>query len=480
MAVEIRNLCKSFGDKKVLHNLNMRLEDGGIYCLMGPSGMGKTTLLRIIMNLETRDSGSIQWIDAEGNAWEMDPDSEISAMFQEDRLLPFLSAIENVNMMYEKKQSVMELGRDLSTILPRKCLHQPACELSGGMKRRVSLARTMHFQGKMIILDEPFTGLDMKTRKKVIEYVLRNRKGRILLVATHGEEDADLLGAEIIRLEKCQDVQALQEEAIQKEDRRQQMIHRIGEMIKQMDDGQLEQAGRFLAQAQAEMQKQEEQKELVGELMRNWKMPFMDSIPQEAWGKALEILSGEKKSYETGQALWNVGDAVESLPVVLKGSVAAYMVNGKGQESEIGRFADGSCFGEMLAVREIPSPVMVKALEPTEVVYLSKEKLRGKDPENEADMRITFLWGIIDNMAEKLGIVTNRLDMRNRTIEDKFFAYLEKMPEDEDGCRILDRSLTELAEYFQISRYSLSRELGVMEGKGLIRKVGAKSIKVLI
>lgn len=480
MAVEIRNLCKSFGDKKVLHNLNMRLEDGGIYCLMGPSGMGKTTLLRIIMNLETRDSGSIQWIDAEGNAWEMDPDSEISAMFQEDRLLPFLSAIENVNMMYEKKQSVMELGRDLSTILPRKCLHQPACELSGGMKRRVSLARTMHFQGKMIILDEPFTGLDMKTRKKVIEYVLRNRKGRILLVATHGEEDADLLGAEIIRLEKCQDVQALQEEAIQKEDRRQQMIHRIGEMIKQMDDGQLEQAGRFLAQAQAEMQKQEEQKELVGELMRNWKMPFMDSIPQEAWGKALEILSGEKKSYEEGQVLWNVGDAVEDLPVVLKGSVAAYMVNGKGQESEVGRFADGSYFGEMLAVRGIPSPVMVKALETTEVVYLSKEKLRGSTPEEEADMRIMLLWGIIDNMAEKIGIVTERLDMRNRTIEDKLFAYLEKMPVDEDGGRIMDRSLTDLAEYFQVSRYSLSREIGVMEEKGLVRKTGSKSIKVLV
>lgn len=73
MSLEITNLCKSFGDKKVLHNLNMRLEDGGIYCLMGPSGMGKTTLLRIIMNLETKDSGSIRWISQDGSEQEMNP-----------------------------------------------------------------------------------------------------------------------------------------------------------------------------------------------------------------------------------------------------------------------------------------------------------------------------------------------------------------------------------------------------------------------
>ena len=95
-------------------------------------------------------------------------------------------------------------------------------------------------------------------------------------------------------------------------------------------------------------------------------------------------------------------------------------------------------------------------------------------------MRSTFLGGVINNMAEKIGIVTDRLDMQNRTIADKFLAYLETMPEDEDGSRIMDRSLTELAEYFQVSRFSLSRELGVMEGKGLIRKTGSKTIKVLV
>ena len=139
MAVHIKNLCKSFGAKRVLNNLNLTLEDGKIYCLMGPSGMGKTTLLRIIMNLETKDSGEITGID---------PETEISSMFQEDRILPMLSAVDNVNMMYEKKRPVKELKDDLSAILPRKCLRQPVRELSGGMKRRVSLARSIHFQGK--------------------------------------------------------------------------------------------------------------------------------------------------------------------------------------------------------------------------------------------------------------------------------------------------------------------------------------------
>ena len=479
MAVEITNLCKSFGDKKVLHNLNMRLEDGGIYCLMGPSGMGKTTLLRIIMNLETKDSGSIRWTSVDGSEKEMDPESEISAMFQEDRLLPFLNAIENVNMMYEKKPSAREINRDLSLILPRKSLHQPVSELSGGMKRRVSLARTMHFQGKMIILDEPFTGLDMKTRKKVIEYVLKNRRDRILLVATHGEEDADLLGAEIIRLEECQDVDALHQQELQKRDQRLEKMRQAEELIKRMDEEQLDRLCQMVMRMQENRPGQQEREEIVGQNMKNWKVPIMADIPQEEWSRTLGLLSGEKKTYESREILWKVGDVVSDFPVILKGSVAAYMVNGRGQESEIGRFTDGSCFGEMLAVREIPSPVLVKALEPTEVVYLSKEKLRSRKYGNEGELCSTLLWGIIDNMADKIGIVTDKLDLMGRTIEDKILSYLNKMPEDEDGCRVMDRSLTELAEYFQISRQSLSREMAVMEGKGLIRKVGAKTIEVL-
>lgn len=439
MAVEIKNLCKSFGEKKVLQNLKMRLEDGGIYCLMGPSGMGKTTLLRIIMNLETADSGSITGVD---------PEREISAMFQEDRILPYLSAVENVSMMYEKKQPAREIRHDLELILPKKCLSQPVCELSGGMKRRVSLARTMHFQGKMIILDEPFTGLDTDTRQKVIRYILKNRRNRILLVATHGEDDAALLGAQIIRLEECQNAEALQnQESIQK--------------------GMYQEA------------KQSMQETLAGRLMTEWKVPIMNRIPQEEWDCVLGGLQGEKKCYERGEILWKPGDTVSALPVLLKGCVAAYLVNEKGQESEVGRFQEGNCFGEMLAVQAIPSPVVVKALEKSEVKYLSMDCLISKGYDSEQELTNLLLWEIIYNMADKIGIVTDKLNLMSGTIDERILTYLRKMPEAGDGCRILDRNLTELAQYFQIPKQSLSRKLTVMEEKGLIRRIGLKEIQIL-
>lgn len=470
MAVEIENLCKSFGDKKVLHNLNMRLEDGGIYCLMGPSGMGKTTLLRIIMNLETKDSGNIIGID---------PETEISAMFQEDRILPYLSAAENVNMMYEKKRPLKEIKQDLELILPKKCLNQPVCELSGGMKRRVSLARTMHFQGKMIILDEPFTGLDTETRQKVIQYILRNRGNRILLVATHGENDAALLGAEIIRLEKCQDLQVLHGREHEKKEIQREKIQQVEELLKSCSAEQLENICQFIQKVQDNGGKDRIQADMADRLFANWKTPIMNRIPQEEWSRVLSMLPGEKKYYKSGEILWNTGDTITVLPVLLKGSVAAYTVNGKGQESEIGKFAEGNCFGEMLAVQKIPSPVVVKALEESEVMYLSMECLVSKGYDNENGLANLLLWEIIYNMADKIGIVTDKLSLMSGTMDEKILAYLKKMPESEDGCRILDRTLTELAQYFQIPKQSLSRKLADMEEKGLIRKESMRKIQIL-
>ena len=195
MPVKISKLNKSFGDNHVLRNLELELEDGGIYCLMGPSGMGKTTLLRIILGLERMDFGTIYGIA---------PD-KTTAMFQEDRLCPALSAIENVALICKKKPSRGDIRKSLEEILPSECLDQPISELSGGMKRRVALARAFYEPGGLVVLDEPFTGLDTETKKDVIEYLLKQRKGRILLVATHGEDDAALLGASVIRLEEIQE-----------------------------------------------------------------------------------------------------------------------------------------------------------------------------------------------------------------------------------------------------------------------------------
>lgn len=192
MSIIITDLCKTFDDNEVLKNVNITLKDNSIYCLMGTSGIGKTTLLRILMGLEHADSGSISGIDIKS----------ISCMFQEDRLIPDLSAIDNVRIVLHGKNNRDEIRNNLLSILPDDSLDMPVSSLSGGMKRRVALARALSYPGKLIILDEPFTGLDKDTKLNVIDYILKMRNNRTLLIATHGTYDANLLGAEIIKLNK--------------------------------------------------------------------------------------------------------------------------------------------------------------------------------------------------------------------------------------------------------------------------------------
>ena len=191
MSIIITDLCKTFDDNEVLKNVNITLKDNSIYCLMGSSGIGKTTLLRILMGLERADSGSVSGIDTKS----------ISCMFQENRLIPDLSAIDNVRIVLRGKPNRQEIRNNLLSILPDDSLDIPVSSLSGGMKRRVALARALSYPGKLIILDEPFTGLDKDTKLNVIDYILKMRNNRTLLIATHGT-DANLLGAEIIKLNK--------------------------------------------------------------------------------------------------------------------------------------------------------------------------------------------------------------------------------------------------------------------------------------
>lgn len=192
MSIIITDLCKTFDDNEVLKNVNITLKDNSIYCLMGTSGIGKTTLLRILMGLEHADSGSISGIDIKS----------ISCMFQEDRLIHDLSAIDNVRIVLRGKNNRDEISNNLLSILPDDSLDMPVSSLSGGMKRRVALARALSYPGKLIILDEPITGLDKDTKLNVIDYILKMRNNRTLLITTHGTDDANLLGAEIIKLDK--------------------------------------------------------------------------------------------------------------------------------------------------------------------------------------------------------------------------------------------------------------------------------------
>ena len=184
MAITIQKLSKSYNGIPVFQNVDLQLEEGGIYCLMAPSGAGKTTLFRILMGLEKPDSGLVTGF----------PTGPVAAVFQEDRLCPALSAQKNIQLVHPVITGE-NLRQELLQLLPEDSLEKPVSEFSGGMRRRVALLRAMLAPGQLLLMDEPFTGLDEDTREAAMEYVLAHRRGRTMLFTTHHVEEAERLGA---------------------------------------------------------------------------------------------------------------------------------------------------------------------------------------------------------------------------------------------------------------------------------------------
>ncbi len=184
MPLHIRHLSKSYHRIPVFQNVSLTLEDGGVYCLMAPSGCGKTTLLRILMGLEAPDAGSVEGLK----------NRQISAVFQEDRLCPHLNAAGNIRLV-NPACSDAELTQELLTLLPADSLTRPVSSFSGGMRRRVSLLRAMLAKGEILLFDEPFNGLDEQNRQDAINYVQKKRNNRTLLFTTHHMEEARALKA---------------------------------------------------------------------------------------------------------------------------------------------------------------------------------------------------------------------------------------------------------------------------------------------
>lgn len=176
----VTRLSKSFGSLPVLKEASFSFTSLKPCCIMGASGSGKTTLLRILLGLEAADSGSVQAFPA-------------AAVFQENRLCQQFSPIDNIRLAVPSL-SREEIICQLSRLLPKECLTRPVSTLSGGMKRRTAIARALLAPAEMIIMDEPFTGLDEETKEKVIRYILEKDSGKLLILSTHQEEDVQLIG----------------------------------------------------------------------------------------------------------------------------------------------------------------------------------------------------------------------------------------------------------------------------------------------
>ena len=188
MAVEIRNLCKAFGAHKVLENFCATLPESGVVEVCGRSGAGKTTLFRILLGLETADSGEIAGLEG----W------RLGAVFQEDRLLPHRSAVDNVRFVCGASEA--EILSHLEQVGLGAQAGQRVCDYSGGMRRRAAIVRAVLYPCRALLLDEPFKGLDEETRAQVIAYLKKYCAGRLVLLATHDEDEARAMGA-IARLQ---------------------------------------------------------------------------------------------------------------------------------------------------------------------------------------------------------------------------------------------------------------------------------------
>ncbi len=192
MKLEVRNLSKAYGDHAVLRQFSHVFPDGRITAVEGRSGCGKTTLLRLIAGLETPDGGSVLGVPADG----------IAMMFQEDRLPPQLTAAGCLRMVLRKAPDrEAQIDDALRALGLGDALDQPVREFSGGMRRRVALARALLFPSPLVLLDEPFKGLDAATRAAAIDFARPRLAGRTVLLVTHDPEDAAAFDAERLNLE---------------------------------------------------------------------------------------------------------------------------------------------------------------------------------------------------------------------------------------------------------------------------------------
>jgi len=185
--IVISGLSKCFGEQVVLKDFNAVFKAGELSCIMGVSGGGKTTLLNILLGLISMDAGEIDGIP-----------ENISCVFQEDRLCEDFSAVTNVRIACDKNVDSTEIESQLKKVGLGDSMYRTVRELSGGMKRRVAIVRALMATADLIIMDEPFKGLDESTKLTVAEFVKKQLKGRTAIMVTHDESEVELMGGRLI------------------------------------------------------------------------------------------------------------------------------------------------------------------------------------------------------------------------------------------------------------------------------------------
>ena len=168
--LRLENIYKSYGENQLYEGFNGFYEKGQVYYFRTPSGSGKTTLFRMIAGLEMPDEGQIFKA------------GRVAYAFQENRLCEAYSAIKNLELICG---NTAKASRYLTLLLSEEEQHKPCSQLSGGMRRRVEVARAFASQREIVLLDEPFAGLDEENRRKMQEYIAENGRDKVVLIASH-------------------------------------------------------------------------------------------------------------------------------------------------------------------------------------------------------------------------------------------------------------------------------------------------------
>lgn len=178
--IELRNISKSFDGKTVLEDVSLVIEKGKCTALTGASGKGKTTLMRIIAGLEAADSGEVIYRES----------PRISFVFQENRLIEHKSVLDNILTVAPDRERAEYFLRRTGLFGDRD---KKARELSGGMKRRLAIARALSYGGELYFLDEPLRELDGETLRAVAELIKEEIAGKTAVLITHDEYSLELL-----------------------------------------------------------------------------------------------------------------------------------------------------------------------------------------------------------------------------------------------------------------------------------------------
>lgn len=183
--IGLRNISVEFDGKEVLKDFSADFEEGVTTCISGPSGAGKTTLLRVVSGLQKPDAGEITGVP-----------EKLGFVFQEDRLFPDFSGISNIRAVTGKKVPEEEILQHFEELGLLESAGLPVKDYSGGMKRRVALIRAILWNPDLLLLDEPFKGLDPEMKERTMDYVKKHTAGKTVLLVTHDLQEAAYLGGE--------------------------------------------------------------------------------------------------------------------------------------------------------------------------------------------------------------------------------------------------------------------------------------------